>query len=614
MNANKWTGLLLAGAMLLTPISVFPAKAEDGQDYTEGEFYSWSYKNYGDHIELTKLDYTGQVIINIPDEIDGIPVTEIGPNAVGAGIYIKEVHVPEGVEKIGWLAFGGAPALETVTLPSTLDTIEDKAFSGCDALKNVELAGGVRSIGDGAFRNCSALESITLPEGTQELGTGCFYGCESLAEISFPDSIRTIHCGASSMENLFGDTAWYEAQPDGVLYLGKFAVGYKGVQNSASDVVIKDGTLGIAEGAFRYQSKITTLDIPDSVRYINANAFPGEPELTEVHLPHDLETIEVDSFSKLPKVESFTIDEDAPHFTMIDGVLYDKDVTTVAFVPSGLEKVHLPDSVVNVPARAFAGCSAAEITLPDGITGIGDYTFSGCKNLRNIAIPDSVTSIGEGAFRGCTSLQHIRLPKQLQTVGQVAFSDCTALRELIYPDTVTELGSQAMYGCTALRKVRMPAGITEYPSERIEICYQQPPEEYDAPYVEPEPEYMGLFYKCDSLETLILPNTLQTVGAGTFQEPLRDIWYAGTAEEWAQVGIEQPNLLPTMHFGYDETSALSGDITLDNAFSVTDAVYLQRYLLGDFSLNEAAFRNADLNGDGEVDVFDLGFLKHRLLS
>ena len=171
-----------------------------------------------------------------------------------------------------------------------------------------------------------------------------------------------------------------------------------------------------------------------------------------------------------------------------------------------------------------------------------------------------------------------------------------------------------MYGCTVLRKVRMPAGITSYPSERIEICFEAPPEGYDMPYVEPEPEYMALFHECDSLETLILPNTLQTVGAGTFHEPLRDIWYAGTQEEWAQVTIGQPNLLPNVHFGYDEGSALSGDITLDNAFSVTDAVYLQRYLLGEFSLNEAAFRNADLNGDGEVDVFDLSLLKQSLLS
>ena len=59
----------------------------------------------------------------------------------------------------------------------------------------------------------------------------------------------------------------------------------------------------------------------------------------------------------------------------------------------------------------------------------------------------------------------------------------------------------------------------------------------------------------------------------------------------------------------------AGDVNLDGTVDVTDAVLLQKHLLGRSHLPDpAAVSAADLNGDGAVDVFDLGLLKQKLLT
>jgi len=57
---------------------------------------------------------------------------------------------------------------------------------------------------------------------------------------------------------------------------------------------------------------------------------------------------------------------------------------------------------------------------------------------------------------------------------------------------------------------------------------------------------------------------------------------------------------------------LLGDISNDDEISVTDAVALAKYLHSGSTLSDSI--TADLNGDGEVDVFDLGLLKRLLLE
>ena len=57
-----------------------------------------------------------------------------------------------------------------------------------------------------------------------------------------------------------------------------------------------------------------------------------------------------------------------------------------------------------------------------------------------------------------------------------------------------------------------------------------------------------------------------------------------------------------------------GDMNEDGDVSVSDAVLLQKYLLGSKSITKEKYEVADINTDGTVDVFDLISLKYKILS
>ncbi len=65
--------------------------------------------------------------------------------------------------------------------------------------------------------------------------------------------------------------------------------------------------------------------------------------------------------------------------------------------------------------------------------------------------------------------------------------------------------------------------------------------------------------------------------------------------------------MPALNFSAVQTMA--GDVDLDNAVTESDVQGLQSYLLGTAKLSQNAYDNADLTGDGVVNVFDLGVLK-----
>lgn len=92
-----------------------------------------------------------------------------------------------------------------------------------------------------------------------------FDGCKNLVSIAIPDNVNFI--GSFALRG----TAWYDAQPDGLVYLGKVLYTYKG-NDIPSKITIEDGTLGIAGDAFADQS-IESVTIPESVTRIGDGEF-----------------------------------------------------------------------------------------------------------------------------------------------------------------------------------------------------------------------------------------------------------------------------------------------------------------------------------------------------
>ena len=232
-------------------------------------------------------NYKGNVVIPETVTYNGTTysVTSIGDYAFYNCKGLTSVTIPSSVTNIGADAFGYCSGLTSITIPNSVTSIGFSAFSGCSGLTSVDIGNGVTSIGSGTFEGCSSLTSITIPESVTSIGIHAFYDCSSLADITIPNSVTSI--GPHS----FDETAWYNNQPDGLVYAGKVVYIYKGTMPEGTEITIKEGTLGIAEWAFQGCSGLTSVIIPNSVKSIGFYAFSGCDGLTSVTIPNSVKSV-----------------------------------------------------------------------------------------------------------------------------------------------------------------------------------------------------------------------------------------------------------------------------------------------------------------------------------
>ncbi len=160
--------------------------------------------------------------------------------------------------------------------------------------------------------------------------------------------------------------------------------------------------------------------------------------------------------------------------------------------------------VLSLGNNALMGMRVTSVVLPNGLLNIGAGAFDSCTQLTELVVPDSVTSMGEGAIAFCTSLKKLTLPfvgaaRDTWLNGQIAYlfglnnyieetgNSIPASLEEVTVTGGSALQSYALSGCKGLRSVTLPDGLLRVGE--------------------------GAFSDCPALETLVLPDTLESLGA-----------------------------------------------------------------------------------------------------
>lgn len=186
-------------------------------------------------------------------------------------------------------------------------------------------------IGAKAFSGATKLKSVILPNSINEIGAFAFEGCSSLEKVVFP---------------------------------------------------VKYPKFG--EGTFFMCSKIKEVLLGDEWTSVNFVLFQWSDNLKTINIPAKVSTIR--SLNKLIHLESINVDAHNEKYASVDGVLYDKKITTLYKCPRAYDvKLTVPEGVLKIFEGALIDCPMLEnIDLPQSLKHVSFREFSRMANLKEV--------------------------------------------------------------------------------------------------------------------------------------------------------------------------------------------------------------------------------------
>lgn len=321
---KKTVRILLAILLTLScTIGIIPVQAEE-IDYTCGENLTWSIdvdtkvltisgtgkmKDYSSPGTAPWRKYSTVIETLIVE--DG--VTHIGEYAFIYCSSIKTAIIGEGVQSIGKLAFYYCTALRTLQLPSTLKTIDQQALCYTNNLRSITFPNGcgLMSVSNLLFRpstpTITSLWYNLQPDGCVYIGDLLFAYKGTMPEnttLHVREGTRVIEADFTDMTNLidldipdsvfsigqvFDGTTWFnnaQQTTKGMIYAGKVAYRFSGQMQLEQEVVLKEGTLGIAGHAFYNEPLLAKLILPDSLICIQRAGVWYCRNLQELDISH----------------------------------------------------------------------------------------------------------------------------------------------------------------------------------------------------------------------------------------------------------------------------------------------------------------------------------------
>lgn len=163
------------------------------------------------------------------------------------------------------------------------------------------------------------------------------------------------------------------------------------------------------------------------------------------------------------------------------GTKNDKNITVPDLFEDGI--------VVSVGANVFT------------TEGSGENPLAKENDVRSITLPNSIKHIGKNAFSGAKNMTSIEIPGEV-IIEKYAFEDCAQLRKILIKDFIAEsgdiaengttIGEGAFKGCTSLDSVILPNSVNTIRA--------------------------NAFQNCSQLKEIVIPRGVRTIKADAFSE------------------------------------------------------------------------------------------------
>lgn len=362
--------------------------------------------------------------ISIPEGL-----ASIGNYAFYQCSLLNEISLPDSVNSIGTGAFKDCVELKSLRLPASLSNVPASIISGT-LIESITIPASVTSINTTAFSKAYKLREFIVEEGNENFSVrdGILFSSETpyiLPNVlCSDDETWTVPEYITSLPSQFFayKTAGTVVIPSTVT---EMVSSYLFKNSRIKEVIIETPFTEIHSYMYNY-SHLEKIVLPDLVTYIGAYAFNGCSNLKEIIIPENVTYLDNTAFSKCSslvrlEIQSSSVDLNAlfsiqslhnsvfgysdtlikklswtssletlilagnDYFTVVDNVLYTKDMKTLVLYPGGIAQ--------------------NEFTVPEGVTRIEALAFRENDNLTKVILPESLVSIGHTALYSCANLK-----------------------------------------------------------------------------------------------------------------------------------------------------------------------------------------------------------------
>ena len=415
--------------------------------------------------------YYGLSSVNI--EFDANPYISEFINGTSTGDFV----IPSGTTTIKPYAFYGKN-YSSITIPKTVTSIGEYAFDNCDNINTICYKGTYAEwLATGFADNFLGLDYATVcSDGAYALDGTVYQLNADAASYSLrspaPDAGERIEVAST--------------------FAGKPVTGIadNAFKNNTTvrSVIMPDSLTSIGERVFYCCSNLTNISIPDSVTNIGQYAFYQCTGLTQFAVPANLNYIGYCAFSGCSNLQDVYITD----LSAWCNVTFDRASTSGMYTktnPLYGRNLYVNNKLIT------------NLVIPEDMS-IGDYTFAGCKSLTSITIPGKVPNIGNNAFAGttleaihisdlvnwCTTdfngsflsyaaglylngelITDLVVPDGVDKIGNCAFMNCPKLNSVTLPNSLTQIGGSA-FAYTGIKSINIPENVTEIGSAAFIHC------------------------------------------------------------------------------------------------------------------------------------------------
>ena len=302
--------------------------------------------------------------------------------------------------------------------------------------------------------------------------------------VTIPDTVEVV--GESAFEN--NQKVQFVVIPKSVKRLDAYV--FWGC-NNLEEVVLGKGLTAVDEYSFAGCTGLKQITIPENIQSIDAQAFAGCVNLTDIYIPATVTVIAEDAFLNCDNV---TIHADegsvAAQFAQKLAEQKNRDPLVTAAPVQTPTAVSRPDTQATTEPVSTATPAPVATPVPGNVLGstiiVGNHALVMVhpgeeKVQQGYTEPEAGQETGEE--------QDITAETENGKIPEWMYYRNQSVSAVTIPEGTTEIGRFA-FSRSSLRTVTIPEGVTV-------IDY-------------------AAFYHCDNLDNVILPDTVNTVGAKAF--------------------------------------------------------------------------------------------------